>query len=183
MKWATRIGMKTDRVACAWLIRNHIDRDAEFFFFPTDRLIDEAKKIGATTFDAAGADFPHIGMRCAFEVMMDHYGLWGKDPALDHMAMIVHASDVNIKLYDFTVLEAFGTVGARAGLRRFGARRPRKADRRRPDVRGAVSLVQDQDRHDEVVHVQARLDPDLTSCPATGCPTQRYLHRRSSARR
>jgi hypothetical protein len=108
MKWATRIGMKTDRVACAWLIRNHIDRDAEFFFFPTDRLIDEAKKIGATTFDAAGADFPHIGMRCAFEVMMDHYGLWGKDPALDHMAMIVHASDVNIKLYDFTVLEAFG---------------------------------------------------------------------------
>lgn len=108
MKWATRKGLKTDRVACAWLIRKHIDPEAEFFFFDSATLLEEAKAIGAITFDAAGADFRHIGMKCTFETMMDHYGLWGREPALDHMAVIVHSSDVSVKLYDFSVLEGFG---------------------------------------------------------------------------
>lgn len=108
MKWATRKNLKTDRVACAWLIRTRIDPDAEFFFFDADKLLDEAAKIGAKTFDAAGADFRHVGMKCTFEVMLEHYGLEGKDPALDHMAVILHSSDVSVKLYDFSVLEGFG---------------------------------------------------------------------------
>jgi len=116
MKWATRKGLKTDRVACAWLIRNHIDPEAEFHFFEVDELIEGAKRIDAKTFDAAGADFPHIGMKCSFEVMMDHYALWGKDPALDHMAMIIHASDVNVKLYDFSVMEGFGVWALAQGF-------------------------------------------------------------------
>ncbi len=32
MKWATRAGVHIDRAACAWLIRRHIDADAEFVF-------------------------------------------------------------------------------------------------------------------------------------------------------
>jgi hypothetical protein len=36
MKWATRAGIHIDRAACAWLIRRHVDPDAEFVFV-TDR--------------------------------------------------------------------------------------------------------------------------------------------------
>ena len=32
MKWVTREHPKIDRVACPWLIRRFIDRDAEFLF-------------------------------------------------------------------------------------------------------------------------------------------------------
>lgn len=32
MKWATRANIHIDRAACAWLIRRHIDPDAEFVF-------------------------------------------------------------------------------------------------------------------------------------------------------
>ncbi len=116
MKWATRKGMKTDRVACAWLIRKYVDPHAEFFFFDADALAVEAAKIGAKTFDAAGADFRHEGMKCTFETMMDRYGLWGREPALDHMAVIVHSSDVSVKLYDFSVLEGFGVWALAQGF-------------------------------------------------------------------
>ena len=116
MKWATRRGMKTDRVACAWLIRKYIDPKAEFFFFDAETLLADAKKIKAKTFDALGADFRHEGMKCTFETMMDHYRLWGKEPALDHMAVILHSSDVSVKLYDFSVLEGFGVWALAQGF-------------------------------------------------------------------
>ncbi len=119
MKWATRKNMKTDRVACAWLIRKYIDPEAEFFFFDADKLIAEAKKIGAKSFDAAGADYSHVGMYCTFETMLSRHGLWGKDPALDHMAEIINASDIRVKLYDFHILEGFGVWALAQGFADF----------------------------------------------------------------
>jgi len=113
MKWATRKNMRTDRCSCAWLILKFIDKDAEFYWFDQDVLLEEAKKIGAKTFDAAGADYRHIGMACSFEHMMTQHDLWGKDPALDHMSQIIHSSDVSVKLYDFSIMEGF-TVWALA---------------------------------------------------------------------
>jgi hypothetical protein len=32
MKWKTRSNVKVDRVACPWLIRRFIDRNAEFLY-------------------------------------------------------------------------------------------------------------------------------------------------------
>jgi hypothetical protein len=113
MKWATRTNMRTDRGACSWLIRRFIDPEAEFSFFDQAVLLEEAKKIGARTFDAKGSDFGHVGMHCSFETMLIAFDLWGKDPALDHMAEIINASDISIKLYDFTIMEGF-TVWALA---------------------------------------------------------------------
>jgi Chromate resistance exported protein len=34
MKWITREKVKVDRVACPWLIKNFVDKDAEFVFVP-----------------------------------------------------------------------------------------------------------------------------------------------------
>ena len=42
MKWITREHVKVDRVACPWLIRKFVDRDAEFIFAPADKVMDQA---------------------------------------------------------------------------------------------------------------------------------------------
>jgi hypothetical protein len=45
MKWITRERVKVDRVACPWLIRKFVGKDAEFFFVPADKVMDEAKRL------------------------------------------------------------------------------------------------------------------------------------------
>ena len=54
MKWITREKVKVDRVACPWLIKNFVDKEAEFVFVPADRVMAEAQRLGATPFDVAG---------------------------------------------------------------------------------------------------------------------------------
>jgi hypothetical protein len=56
MKWVTRERVKVDRVACPWLIRNFIDKNAEFLFVPADRVMDTAQKEGAIPFDVPGVE-------------------------------------------------------------------------------------------------------------------------------
>lgn len=40
MKWVTREGAKTDRVACPWLIKRFIDPEAEFLFVPKEQVLE-----------------------------------------------------------------------------------------------------------------------------------------------
>ena len=61
MKWVTRARPKTDRIACPWLIRRFIDPDAEILYVPVDQVLDVARKEGARSFDADGAEFTHRG--------------------------------------------------------------------------------------------------------------------------
>jgi len=42
--WVTRERLKTDRIACPWLIKNFIDRDAEFLYVPADAVLDVAAR-------------------------------------------------------------------------------------------------------------------------------------------
>lgn len=92
MKWVTREGAKTDRVACPWLITKFIDPDAEFLFVPKDQVLEVAGRQGAKSFDAPGADYTHRGNQCSFEVLIEEYGL--ADPALRELARIVHGADI-----------------------------------------------------------------------------------------
>jgi hypothetical protein len=92
MKWITREGAKTDRVACPWLIRKFIDPRAEFLFVPKEQVLEVAKREGGTSFDCPGADHTHRNGKCSFEVLADAYRL--TDPALHLMARIVHGADV-----------------------------------------------------------------------------------------
>ena len=43
MKWVTREGAKTDRVACPWLVRKFIDPQAAFLFVPKDKVLEVAR--------------------------------------------------------------------------------------------------------------------------------------------
>jgi hypothetical protein len=91
-KWVTRERPKIDRIACPWLIRRFIEKDAEFIYVPTDRVFAVAKETGATPYDIPGAEpFAHDGELCSFDAFIKQYGL--KDLALDRLAVIVRGAD------------------------------------------------------------------------------------------
>jgi hypothetical protein len=92
VKWVTREGAKTDRVACPWLIKKFIDPQAEFLFVPKDEVLEVARREGAKSFDCPGADYAHREAKCSFEVLIEEYGL--QDPALRLMARTVHGADI-----------------------------------------------------------------------------------------
>ena len=93
MKWVTREDAKVDRIACPWLIRRFVDRDAEFLYVPADQVSTVARREGAIAYDVPGVELGHVGRRCSFESIMARYGLDG-DPGLSELARIVHAADV-----------------------------------------------------------------------------------------
>jgi hypothetical protein len=97
MKWVTRARPKTDRIACPWLIRRFIDRDAEILYVPPDQVLAVAEREGAHGFDTPGAAYDHRGNKCTFEVLIDDYGLDG-DPALMRLARVVHAADIEAEV-------------------------------------------------------------------------------------
>src|SRR5207247_1217359 len=98
MRWVTRARPKTDRIACPWLIRRFIDPDAEIVYVPADDVLDVARREGARSFDAPGADFEHRAGRCTFEVLIEEFDLDG-DRALARLARIVHAADIDSELH------------------------------------------------------------------------------------
>jgi hypothetical protein len=59
MKWVTRERPKTDRIACPWLIKHFIDRQAEFLYVPAKQVLEVAQREGAHSYDAPGAEYTH----------------------------------------------------------------------------------------------------------------------------
>jgi hypothetical protein len=92
MKWVTRKGAKTDRVACPWLIRKFIDHEAEFLFVPAEQVLDVARDQNGKSFDAPGADFTHRNGKCSFEVLAEDFSV--DDPTVGMLARIVHGADI-----------------------------------------------------------------------------------------
>ncbi len=92
MKWVTREGAKTDRVACPWLIQKFIDPQAELLFVPKDKVLEVARREGGKSYDCPGADYTHREGKCSFEVLIEAYGL--QNPALQVLARIVHGADI-----------------------------------------------------------------------------------------
>ena len=93
MKWVTREHPETDRIACPWLIRKFIDRDAEIVYVARDQVLEYAEREGATSFDAPGAKYTHRGNKCSFETLIDEYKI--DDPAIALLARVVHGADVS----------------------------------------------------------------------------------------
>jgi hypothetical protein len=94
VKWATRGGIHIDRAACAWLIRRHIDPDAQFVFITDPAQV----PAGATPFDMRGVELGHHGGECSFETILRRYDL--TDPVLWRIAAIVHEADLDDERYD-----------------------------------------------------------------------------------
>ncbi len=98
MKWITRENVKVDRVACPWLIKKFVDKDAEFHFVPAEQVQAEATRLGAIPFDVPNAELGHHGKECSFDAIVKKYGL-SKDPALTLLARIVNGADTDNSLH------------------------------------------------------------------------------------
>ncbi len=99
MKWITREGVKVDRVACPWLIRKFVDREAEFLFVPADQVMEKAAATGAIPYDVTGVELGHHGKECSFDAIVKKYELSG-DPALSLLARIVNGADTDNTLWN-----------------------------------------------------------------------------------
>ena len=93
MKWVTRERPKIDRLACAWLIRRFVDRDAEIHYVPATQVLSVAHSEGAIPFDVPGVELTHSGPLCSFDAFLEKYRL--EDAALAHLAEIVRAADTD----------------------------------------------------------------------------------------
>lgn len=98
MKWVTRERAKVDRIACPWLIKRFIDKDAEFLFVPKERVQEVAKKENAIPFDTPGVELTHYKADgkefVSFDAIMRKYNV--KDAALLELARIVRGADADI---------------------------------------------------------------------------------------
>jgi hypothetical protein len=98
MKWITRERVKVDRVACPWLIKKFVDRDAEFIFASADKVMDEASRLDAIPYDVKNVELGHHGKERSFEAILKKYGLIS-DPALVLLGRIVNGADTDNTLY------------------------------------------------------------------------------------
>jgi hypothetical protein len=92
MKWITREHPRVDRVACPWLIERFVDKEAEFLYVPTDQVMNEARKHGATPYDVKDVELGHHGAECSFDAFVHKYDL-DRDPAVAYMAKIIRGAD------------------------------------------------------------------------------------------
>jgi hypothetical protein len=104
--WATRARLGVDRLASAWLIKRHIDRQARFVWLaqpgecPPDAL----------GFDFDGAAFSHSSRGVTFETLLAAFGL-DDNAALVRIGALVHFLDVG----GLPVPEASGIAALLAG--------------------------------------------------------------------
>ncbi len=111
--WVTKQRPKIDRVACPWLIRRFIDRDAQFLFVAPSEVLSVAEKFNAIPFDVEGVFWSHRGDDCTFDVMLDEFELHSKP--LKTLATIVRGADTD--RHDLAP-EAAGLLAASLGLSR-----------------------------------------------------------------
>lgn len=93
MKWITRERPKIDRIACPWLIKNFVDKGAEFIYVPTDQVLKRSKELDAIPFDIPKVEYSHDGEFCTFDTIIKKHQL--NDPALFQLAVIVRGADTD----------------------------------------------------------------------------------------
>jgi hypothetical protein len=106
--WATRKAPWVDRLACAWLIKRHVDPAASFVWLESPADL-PAQAVG---FDFDGAQFTHVESRVTFEVLLKSFDLEG-DGALRRLGDLVHYLDVG----GIPVADAAGVATALTGAK------------------------------------------------------------------
>jgi hypothetical protein len=93
MKWITRERPKIDRIACPWLIKNFVDKEAEFIYVPKENVFTEAGNLSAIPYDIPGAEYSHDGEYCTFDFIVKKHEL--TNDALQRIALIVRGADTD----------------------------------------------------------------------------------------
>lgn len=111
--WVTRRRPKVDRIACPWLVRRFVDRDAKFLFVEASEVANVADRFAAIPFDIEGVRFTHRGDRCSFDAMIEDFRLGF--PALARLAAVVRGADTD--RHDLAS-QAAGLLAVSVGLSR-----------------------------------------------------------------
>ena len=93
MKWITRERPKIDRIACPWLIKNFVDREAEFLYVPANEVLTRSGELDAIPYDIPKVEYSHDGEFCTFDTIIKKHQL--NDPALLQLAIIVRGADTD----------------------------------------------------------------------------------------
>ena len=93
MKWITRERPKIDRIACPWLIKRFIDKEAEIIYVPFSEVKTKAIELNAIPFDIPEVEFTHYGDNCTFDYFIEKYKI--TDPAISTMAVIIRGADTD----------------------------------------------------------------------------------------
>lgn len=93
MKWITREQPRIDRIACPWLIKNFIDKEAEIIYVPFEDVIKQSKRLHAIPFDVPNVEFTHYDDQCTFDYFIKKYKI--TDPAIHKMAPIIRGADTD----------------------------------------------------------------------------------------
>ena len=93
MRWITRERPKIDRIACPWLIKNFVDKEAEFIYVPKEMVFSKAKELEAIPYDIVGAEYSHEGELCTFDFILKKHHL--TDSALSQLATIIRGADTD----------------------------------------------------------------------------------------
>lgn len=93
MKWITRERPKIDRIACPWLIKKMVDKDATFIYVPFDSVLVKAKELNAIPFDIPNVEYTHYDEKSTFDYIVKKYKI--EDPAILIIADIVRGSDTD----------------------------------------------------------------------------------------
>ena len=93
MKWITRERPKIDRIACPWLIRKFVDKEAEFIYVPFTEVLVKAKELEAIPFDIPNVEFTHYNEHCTFDYIVKKYKI--EDPAILIISDIVRGADTD----------------------------------------------------------------------------------------
>ena len=93
MKWITRERPKIDRVACPWLIKNFVDKEAQFIYVPKDQVFAKATELNAIPYDIPGAEYSHYDDKCTFDFIIQKHQI--ADPAIFRIGDIVRGADTD----------------------------------------------------------------------------------------
>ena len=93
MRWITRERPKIDRIACPWLIKKFVDKEAEFIYVPYSEVLVKAKELNAVPFDIPDVEFTHYNEHCTFDYIIKKYKI--DDPAILIIAGIVRGADTD----------------------------------------------------------------------------------------
>jgi len=93
MKWITRERPKIDRIACPWLIKNFVDKEADFIYVPKEKVFEKARDLNAIPYDIPGAEYSHYGNECTFDFILKKHQL--NDPVLHKLAAIIRGADTD----------------------------------------------------------------------------------------
>lgn len=111
MKWITRERPQIDRIACPWLIKRFIDKEAEFYFVPFEEVLVKAKSLNAVPYDIPDVEYTHYKDLCTFDYFVKKHKI--NDPAIHKIAKIVRGADTD--RYDLASQSA-GLWAITAGL-------------------------------------------------------------------